>query len=770
MREDSSHSMSVAGLVRSSALALLRVLATGGGTAVLLCTFVGHSAVHGEDRNESSPWTFTFACEFELPIGRGCLEGLMASDGSQHRIAIYWIEPDIFRDGPAFVRYTDSIFGPDALYYWVYPNQQQEMIVLSDDSGGPLLPRENSGEAIIKSAWVIVRRMKDEGTDAHLEIGRFFQSTRGVVEYAYAVPQSETDANALVDATESDMQALNALPGGRTYSKETRSDGAFVWRATRTLSGQPVAVVTVTSATRVQEGDCPGVFDPNTLGQWTLIPEPYRTYWAFDRAYCELDDATDERVASRELYNRIESYLDDSNVSREVHWGMDRLAIKTALITDDMDRVRRSVQEAVEGLRADPSVGRHRCLLELARISGMIQKRYPEEPQEWLRPFVSHVVEHAGREGVANYLDKLMPTIEANKWLIYGNLLLEEVRRQGFIEEQALHRVSVRLEGVRLGEEKRQQDPRESSPSVRDYLARLDTNPPQGAINMSEVRHILESGLAKCGSNGSPEAEARLVEDIVQSIRLIVGEGPFCGDPNELTRSIERFAKCYSVLHRDIESIGTTLATFLALSFCDLSTREDPDMLLSQFRTCSADLQSQVNMMLNERKFDSFVTPLDVNVAFQECEREFRKCIDNPLWPPFKFPWTTNEQARLSARLESCVIQLTAVLDEVSLKVQYGGGDTKLQERIAYEISRLADQLVAEAAFLRRPMYPGVSCHYRGRYGFTARIEGPFYLEGDRPKEKFKAMKYFHLGHRLERVVEHERELIQPSGAQEPSQ
>jgi hypothetical protein len=38
-------------------------------------------------------------------------------------------------------------------------------------------------------------------------------------------------------------------------------------------------------------------------------------------------------------------------------------------------------------------------------------------------------------------------------------------------------------------------------------------------------------------------------------------------------------------------------------------------------------------------------------------------------------------------------------------------------------------------------------------------IRGPLYVEGERPKEKFKAMKYFHLGHRLEDIVKREREL-----------
>ncbi len=56
--------------------------------------------------------------------------------------------------------------------------------------------------------------------------------------------------------------------------------------------------------------------------------------------------------------------------------------------------------------------------------------------------------------------------------------------------------------------------------------------------------------------------------------------------------------------------------------------------------------------------------------------------------------------------------------------------------------------------------------NHPGGAGFTliellAVIKGPLYRDGERPKEKFKAMKYFHMGHRLEEVVKRERELIQ---------
>jgi hypothetical protein len=98
------------------------------------------------------------------------------------------------------------------------------------------------------------------------------------------------------------------------------------------------------------------------------------------------------------------------------------------------------------------------------------------------------------------------------------------------------------------------------------------------------------------------------------------------------------------------------------------------------------------------------------------------------------------------------------MFDEMALKVKYGGVSDELKEKTVYEISRAAQQILPRSSFLRRPSYPGVSCQYRGRYGFTAVIKGPLYIEGERPKEKFKAMKYFHMGHRLEDIVKRERE------------
>jgi hypothetical protein len=168
--------------------------------------------------------------------------------------------------------------------------------------------------------------------------------------------------------------------------------------------------------------------------------------------------------------------------------------------------------------------------------------------------------------------------------------------------------------------------------------------------------------------------------------------------------------------------------------------------------------------MLIERGLGSLVDRNAVERAFDPYERVFRQYVEDPLWPAFKFPLTSNEEARLASAVKPRLIQLTSVLDEISLKIKYGGANPQLKARTIYEIKRVAQGLLPEAAFLRKPKYPGVSLHYRTQCGFTATIERPLYLEGGRPKERFQAMKYFHLGHRLEEILKRELRFARSDG------
>ncbi len=276
---------------------------------------------------------------------------------------------------------------------------------------------------------------------------------------------------------------------------------------------------------------------------------------------------------------------------------------------------------------------------------------------------------------------------------------------------------------------------------------------------MDDIRALLEQGLAKPCADANLELKHELVEDVIHSIRMIAGAGPFRGDRARLIESIKQFSGLYLVVFRYKEPIDTVLATFLALSFCDTSTPEDHDVLFSQISGLSTEFETLTNTMLKERGLSMLAEPNDVERVFSMYKRIFRRNINNPLWPAFKFPLTANEKTRLRNKLKLRFMQLDPLFEEMSLKVKYGGTSEELKDKLIYNISLTAQQILPQAAFLRNPPYPGISCRYKGRYGFAAVIKGPFYIEGERPREKFKVMKYFHMGHRLEDIVKREREL-----------
>jgi len=719
------------------------------------------SVLHATEARASDVHLFEFTCEFETHTAPGRVEGVMASDRSQQRVAIYWIEPTTLRESPSLLRCGDFIFDMDQVHYWVHgPSKRGTFPLLSAGAAMAFLPGQESVESVIRSALGILTSItcQSEQRDIPLEVAKFFHESRTRARYTYRAPSGETSRDNLSTSPSLDVASLNTLPFSREYSKETQKDGTLVWRARRALNGQSLVCVSVRPVPIIGTIPSSDVFDAATLGQWSLVPEACRTYWSFDSAYSQLSNSPDGYRGSRDLSDRIESYLEHGAPPARVCRAMDRLGFKTSLMTDDVDRIGRSARASVTRLCGDESVGKYDALLESGRIAGQIEKQCPQEAERLVRPLVAQIVKHAGRDAVA-ILGRLMPAISANNWFMYGSLLLEEIRGQGLGDEGTIRPLALRLEALRLSRVSQPVDPCDETPAVRQYLARLGDRPPKGETDMDGVREILEEGLARRFSENASESKHRLVDSVIRMIRLIAGEGPFRAERDALVKSIDRFSELYLVMDKRPEPIDTVLATFLALSFCDVSTAQDHDLLSSQFHSVCTTLESQVNAMLADRELGTFVTPQDVEGVFRSYERGFRSYVDDPLWPPFKFPLTANEEARLANKLRFRFAQIEPLLDDMSLKFKYGGSSAELKQTIVFEITRAAQQLLPETAFLRKPAYPGVSCQYRGRYGFTVMIKGPLYREGERLREKFMAMKYFHLGHRLEEIVKREREL-----------
>jgi len=739
-----------------------RALRAAGKVTVLLCFLASHGTLCAEESNGAGLQVFEFRCEFRMPPGPGRVDGLMTSDGCRHRIAIYWMEPAVFRESASFLRCCDLLFDADAVHYWVHGIPQQGTFRLSDGEKAPLLPVQKSAESVLRSALAVLNRIgcPGDGGRVPLKLAAFLQRSRGQAHYKYAVSPNEGERGQLFDSVDSSVQILNAL--GREYSKETRDDGAMVWRAQKAANGPPVATVTIQRVGELGQDDCRGAFDLQTLGQWPLIREAYRVYWSCDRALAEVNALSEPRVAARSLYGKLNSYLDQNKVPPEVGWALDRLRFQAALMTADSDCVWLSAQAAVAGLCADETVPKEQCLVDLGSMSGRIQKQYPERMKEQLRPLVAYVVRHAGQDA-ATGVNRLMRDITGNGWFTYGELLIAQMRSAGLMEGRDADSWTARLQAARLARGGAvPADPCDSTPSTQRYLSQLYVDPPKGALDMNDVHRILNEGLAKRYTQDQPEAKRRVVEDTIRSIRLIAGEGPFCGDPEKLIPALDRFSANCLPANDAGGSFESVLATFLALSFCETSTAQDHERLLSQMQSRSRALQSDVNARLAAHGLASLVTPEDVERRFQRYERLFREYVDDPLWAPFKFPWTRDEEARLDGTLRLRLTPLEPVFEEMALKVKYGGASEELKDKTVRAISGAAQEMLPQAGFLRLPPYPGVRCQYIGGCGFSVVIRNLLYQDGDRPRERFQAMKYFHLGHRLEEVVIRERDLTVP--------
>lgn len=737
------------------------------GMVIVLLSLVGvFASTKSVDASGPGVDAFTFTCESCTQFGRVCIEGTMVSCGERHRIVIYSIEPRILREAVSLLRYADIIIGPETTYYWVYGMPGPEIIIESDGVNAVRLSQEDSPESIVVSALSIVQCVsrRSGNTGASLEISEFLERSQGRSQYAYAAAQEEAGANgvSLGDVFPSDVP--DALMDGGEYSKHILSDGGTVWNVKKGVSRTRNVLVTIHPMPYIERKDCSDFFDPNTLGRWRLVPECHRAYWSFDAMYCELSRSPDVRTASAAFWEQIEVYLRENTMPSHVRRAMDYLRFTAAVLSGDTDRVWCSAQACVDGLCLDGSLDGPECFLELARIAARIEERYPRQADQWLPALVNQLVQRMSPEAVGG-LDALLGTIESNKWFTYGMLLLHELRIKGVLDDKDAAAMEARLEATRIARTPEPVDPSESFASVRRYMAHLDDAPPRGGLDMDDLRDALEEGLGSVYTDDGPEASRIVVQDTLRLIRLIAGEGPFCGDKAALATSIGEFAARYHVTCKTEEPIATVLSTFLALSFYDISTRQDHDILLSQFHRCCAELQPEVNTILKNRELDSMVTPEDVNAVFVMYEQIFRRYVQNPLWPAFKFPFTRNEESRICAALKLSLIRLDTAMGPTSDKVRYGGPNAELRARTIRTVSLAIQQLLPQAAFIRSPPYPGVSCQYRGGQGFSVAIRESLYEEGNRVKERFNAMRYFHLGHVFQEIVERERESSKPSMA-----
>jgi hypothetical protein len=527
----------------------------------------------------------------------------------------------------------------------------------------------------------------------------------------------------------------------------------------KALVDQALIHVVVSPPESIDNMSCQAVFDPNTLGSWRLIPEPYRVYWAFKKSCGELADKTDSCSDKQGLYNKIDSYIHQTDLPVHVGRAMNRLRLKAALLTSEQNRIARSVQADIVGLCNNQFVSKYHCLLELARCNKEIQRHSAELADKLLPSLVEQVVRHVGQEAIGN-LEKLTPTLNRNNWLPYGERLLKEIESQDLADKERIAQLADTFTSMRLVRQSNSPDPVEASGTVKKYLELLDAVPAQGTIYMTTLRSILDEGLRDCYSPSESQAKHQHEEHIIQLICQMVGKGPFQGDQVKLIDSIKQFAGAYKKVFNTVESMDTTLAVFLALSFCNISTQEDHERLLSQYHTRSSHLESQVDTMLAARQLDGFISPQEVRTRFGSYEEMFASYVHDPLWPTLKYPLTNHEETLITNKLKIRFGQLSALLDDIGIRVKYGAQSDELKRKTMAELSFAIEEIMISTAFLRIPEYPGIGAGYQGQHGLSVAIEGRVF-NAERPRDFFKAMKYFHVGDYLLQTVRDETQRLE---------
>ena len=127
--------------------------------AALLGLIVGMSPLFAHDFQAGTATLFEFSAKCKATIGPGYVEGLVASDGSTCRIAIYWMEPEFLRRREQFFCFSDFIFSEKTVRYWLDGMQKYQTYYLLEDAEEALVPEQASQDSVVRSALAIVGRV-----------------------------------------------------------------------------------------------------------------------------------------------------------------------------------------------------------------------------------------------------------------------------------------------------------------------------------------------------------------------------------------------------------------------------------------------------------------------------------------------------------------------------------------------------------------------------------------------------------------------------------
>ena len=700
------------------------------------------------------------ACEFAVTRCSSMypprsFKGLLVADrGGRSRITIYWLQPPLICEKTDDLAYSDMIFQKDVVSCWLHKDidgKHSFKFDLAEIDDRFCLPKQDDLMAILQSVFGALREVRRDrlSPDEPWEMARFFQGCRNRSESEHRVLSKEHELPGnKQDAASDDSAIMNTLPFGRIYRKKILADNSYVWQIGKASANTDVVTVTIRPLSDSRRRDMRSAFDPDTLGRWSAVPEPYRRYWAFLSRYTELGDRPDGPSQARKLYSEINSYL-GGHLPEDTRSALNELRFNIALVTALPDTISQSTREYVSALCERDEASTSETILELGGVAAKVRKQWSDkDTRDLVYPLLKGLIRPSIFANLS-FLEGMVSKIKGQGWYWYGQLMIDILREQNCVDANILNNYLKDLGIWRLSKDVTEADPNTLTPSMREFLTRLDIAPPEGQLTFEDLRHVLDEGLA--GFGGPPNDQKKeLIEKVLASIRMIAGDGPFHGDKDRLSKSLIEFERLQRSARVSLESMHALLTTFMALSFYDTSTQTDHETLISQLHHASETLGREISQILERHRLSSLVSQQDVRKIFARPHEDIQRYVDDPLWPMFKYPMTENEQTRLINEIRTRLKHLEQHAESVAQKLPDSADSQLIRRGLMRDVANIAGQIPYEVVCIRRPRYPGLSCEQSSTVELHVDMKGHFYDSPDKAREVFQTMKYFYLGHRIE--------------------
>jgi hypothetical protein len=356
--------------------------------------------------------------------------------------------------------FSDFLFSPDKVSYWYHKDADDRHtlpIGSSQASHGGQLPKENNPDSIFQSILnlVVYNRTAQTGNADTMETARFFQKARQYKYFDHTVdpPAAENNADALPSGSSTDIFKIpNQLPFGRKYSKKIDKNGNFVWDLSKSIISRDLVRVIVKPKLLCEMPGLSDIFDANSLGLWSAVPEHYRQFWSFWHRSIELQRAPSVPEAKR-LYTEINSCLCGS-LPEEVKLALLKLLFKASLETGSSEAMSSSARRYFQAYKHLAQQPVDLILVELGRITKDLRKKWSDEQT---RNFILPVLRPLVDAKVFNrsFVDKAVfdqIKIRGRTWFFFGQLVLECINESTSLDPEFLEHFAQIVEVPDNGE------------------------------------------------------------------------------------------------------------------------------------------------------------------------------------------------------------------------------------------------------------------------------------------------------------------------------